>query len=102
MGVPLANVMFIGLSAQLESKIQIPMVIYQVCKLSVLPLFLILTLVQGLQIVAGSLLTMAFRHWIQPEEEAKARAKLDEGEQDAAKSSEPAHQLQEPTNAPAA
>lgn len=30
MGVPLANVMFIGLSAQLESKIQIPMVIYQV------------------------------------------------------------------------
>lgn len=35
MGVPLANVMFIGLSAQLESKIQIPMVIYQVRILSI-------------------------------------------------------------------
>jgi hypothetical protein len=38
MGVPLANVMFIGLSAQLESKIQIPMVIYQVRLSSVLSL----------------------------------------------------------------
>ncbi|RDI87989.1 hypothetical protein Vi05172_g1775 [Venturia inaequalis] len=85
MGVPLANVMFIGLSAQLESKIQIPMVIYQ-----------------GLQIVAGSLLTMAFRHWIRPEEEAKARVKLEEEGHDAATRLEPAHQLQEPTNAPAA
>ncbi|TID19057.1 sodium bile acid symporter family protein [Venturia nashicola] len=85
MGVPLANVMFLGLSTQLKSKIQIPMVIYQ-----------------GLQIVAGSLLTMAFRHWIQPEEEAKARAKLEEEEHNAATRSEPARQLQEADNAPAA
>jgi sodium/bile acid cotransporter 7 len=56
LGVPLANVMFVGLSMQLKSKIQIPMVIYQ-----------------GLQIFAGSLLTLAFRHWIRPEEEAAER-----------------------------
>jgi len=46
MGVPLSNVMFIGLTPVVESKIQIPMVVYQ-----------------GLQIVAGSLLTMVFRSW---------------------------------------
>jgi sodium/bile acid cotransporter 7 len=57
MGVPLAHVMFIGLSTQLESKIQIPLVIYQ-----------------GLQIVAGSLLTILFRNWMKPHEEAAARA----------------------------
>lgn len=56
LGVPLANVLFMGLSPQVESKIQIPMVIYQ-----------------GLQIFAGSLLTLAFRHWIRPEEEEKRR-----------------------------
>jgi sodium/bile acid cotransporter 7 len=56
LGVPLANVMFIGLSTQLESKIQMPMVIYQ-----------------GLQIFAGSLLTLAFRHWIKQDEEAAER-----------------------------
>ena len=60
LGVPLANVMFIGLSAQLESKIQIPMVIYQ-----------------GLQIVAGSLLTLAFRWWIHPDEKAAERRRDD-------------------------
>jgi len=47
MGVPLSNVMFIGLTPIVESKIQIPMVVFQ-----------------GLQLVAGSLLTMAFRNWI--------------------------------------
>ncbi|MCJ1283333.1 hypothetical protein MMC26_002661 [Xylographa opegraphella] len=52
MGVPLANVMFAGLSAINVSKIQIPMVIFQ-----------------GFQIAAGSLLTIAFRRWIRPEEE---------------------------------
>lgn len=47
MGVPLSNVMFVGLTPPMvQSKIQIPMVIYQ-----------------GLQPVAGSLLTMAFRKW---------------------------------------
>ncbi|KAF2429740.1 hypothetical protein EJ08DRAFT_590367 [Tothia fuscella] len=53
MGVPLAHVMFVGISAQLESKIQIPLVIYQ-----------------GLQIVGGSLLTVFFRRWIERQEEA--------------------------------
>lgn len=47
MGVPLANVMFIGLGGQLESKLQIPMVLYQ-----------------GLQILGGSLLIPAFRAWV--------------------------------------
>ena len=47
MGVPLSNVMFAGLSPIVESKLQIPLVIFQ-----------------GLQIAAGSLLTIGFRHWI--------------------------------------
>ena len=47
MGVPLSNVMFPGLSAIAASKLQIPMVIFQ-----------------GLQIGAGSLLTLFFRKWI--------------------------------------
>lgn len=47
MGVPLSNVMFVGLSTLVESKIQIPMVIYQ-----------------GLQLVFGSLLTAVFRKWV--------------------------------------
>jgi solute carrier family 10 (sodium/bile acid cotransporter), member 7 len=61
MGVPLANTIFLGMSPVLEAKIQIPMVIYQ-----------------GLQIVAGSLLTMAFRHWVAKDEE---RRKSDEESQ---------------------
>jgi len=51
MGVPLSNVMFVGLTAIQASKIQIPMVIFQ-----------------GLQIMAGSLLTIAFRRWTRPDE----------------------------------
>ena len=47
MGVPLSNVMFAGLSPIVESKLQIPLVIFQ-----------------GLQIAAGSLLTIGFRNWI--------------------------------------
>ena len=54
MGVPLSHVMFTGLSAVTESEIQIPMVLFQ-----------------GFQILAGSLLTIAFRKWIQPDEERK-------------------------------
>lgn len=57
MGVPLAHVMFVGLSAQLESKIQIPMVIYQ-----------------GLQIVGGSLLISFFRSWVKPQETVEPTA----------------------------
>lgn len=45
---------------------------------------------------------MAFRKWIQPEEEAKAKAKMEEEEQHTVTNSEPARQLQELTNAPAA
>lgn len=56
MGVPLSNVMFSGLSPITASKLQIPMVIFQ-----------------GLQIAAGSLLTLVFRRWIgNGEEEGKA------------------------------
>ena len=47
MGVPLATVMFVGLPPITSSKLQIPMVIYQ-----------------GLQIAAGSLLTIVFRKWL--------------------------------------
>ena len=47
MGVPLSNVMFPGLSPIAASKLQIPLVIFQ-----------------GLQIGAGSLLTLVFRKWI--------------------------------------
>ena len=47
MGVPLSSVMFAGLEPITASKLQIPMVIFQ-----------------GLQIAAGSLLTLVFRKWI--------------------------------------
>ena len=50
-GIPLSTVLFVGLSRTTQAKIQIPMVIYQ-----------------GLQVAAGSLLTMAFRRWIQREQ----------------------------------
>ena len=54
MGIPLLNVMFQGLSLLTISKIQIPMVIFQ-----------------GFQMMIGSLLTLAFRRWIQSDEKAK-------------------------------
>ena len=47
LGVPLANAMYLGLSAQQGSQIQIPLVIFQ-----------------GLQILVGSLLTVLFKRWI--------------------------------------
>lgn len=52
MGVPLITTMYVGLSMMEESKIQIPLVIYQ-----------------GFQIAFGSVLTVAFRKWILPEEQ---------------------------------
>ena len=58
MGVPLSNVMFQGLPAITASKIQIPMVIFQ-----------------AFQIAGGSLMTIAFRRWIRPDEERKDAAK---------------------------
>lgn len=64
LGVPLVNVMFAGISTQLKSKLSMPMVIYQ-----------------GLQIVFGSLLTLAFRNWIKRDEEArKQQAELENEE----------------------
>ena len=51
MGVPLSTVLFLGLSALDQSKIQIPMVIFQ-----------------GLQIVGGSLLTGIFRRWLRSDD----------------------------------
>ena len=56
MGVPLSAVMFSGLPAITKSKIQIPMVIFQ-----------------GFQIAAGSLMTIAFRSWLQSDEERERR-----------------------------
>lgn len=63
MGVPLSNVMFPGLSSIASSKLQIPMVIFQ-----------------GLQIGAGSLLTLAFRHWIGDDDNEKASPGNTQGE----------------------
>jgi sodium/bile acid cotransporter 7 len=56
-GVPLASVLFVGLSRREQSKLQIPMVIFQ-----------------GLQIPAGSLMTLPFRRWVRAEEEAEEKA----------------------------
>lgn len=47
MGVPLSNLMFVGLTSLQQSKIQVPMVIFQ-----------------GLQIAISSMLTVVFRKWI--------------------------------------
>ena len=62
MGVPLATVMFAGISSTLSSKIQIPIVIYQ-----------------GFQIAAGSLMIILFRNWVEKksaeEEAAKGETK---------------------------
>lgn len=52
MGVPLAGAMFVGLDAATASKLQIPLVIFQ-----------------GLQIAAGSIVTVPFRRWAREEEE---------------------------------
>jgi len=56
MGVPLSSVMFAGLEPITASKLQIPMVIFQ-----------------GLQIAAGSLLTLVFRKWIGEEGEEEKK-----------------------------
>jgi len=58
MGVPLTILLFTGIAMIEQSKIQIPMVIFQ-----------------GIQILAGSLLTTVFRRWIRPEEELEESKK---------------------------
>jgi len=65
MGVPLSSVMFAGLEPITASKLQIPMVIFQ-----------------GLQIAAGSLLTLVFRKWIGDEGEKEKKDAERGGEQD--------------------
>lgn len=55
--MPLTTVLFIGVALIDESKVQIPMVIFQ-----------------GFQIFQGSLFTIAFRKWIKSEED------LDDGQ----------------------
>lgn len=47
MGIPLATTIFAGLDAELQSKIQVPIVIYQ-----------------GIQIVFGSIMITVFRRWV--------------------------------------
>jgi sodium/bile acid cotransporter 7 len=51
-GVPLSSLLFVGLSTTEESKLQIPMVIFQ-----------------GIQIASASLMTIPFRRWVRAEEE---------------------------------
>ena len=58
MGVPLSVVMFKGLSPLTQSKIQIPLIIFQ-----------------GFQIAAGSLLTIVFRRWVQTNEDLEVGRK---------------------------
>ena len=60
-GVLLSIVLFSGLSTLTKAQIQIPLVIFQ-----------------GLQVVGGSLMTVAFRRWIRPDEErADAERKME-------------------------
>lgn len=50
MGVPMSTVLFAGMAPALEAKLQLPLVIYQ-----------------GLQIMAGTILTMPFGKWVEGE-----------------------------------
>jgi sodium/bile acid cotransporter 7 len=50
MGVPMSTVLFVGIAPALEAKLQLPLVIYQ-----------------GLQIMAGTILTGPFKKWVEGE-----------------------------------
>ncbi|RDI86319.1 hypothetical protein Vi05172_g3709 [Venturia inaequalis] len=50
MGVPMSTVLFVGLSPALEARLQLPLVIFQ-----------------GMQIVAGTILTVPFKAWVDGE-----------------------------------
>ena len=52
MGVPMSTVLFVGLAPALEARLQLPLVIYQ-----------------GLQIIAGTVLTVPFKAWVDGEKE---------------------------------
>ena len=70
-GAPLSSVLFVGLSRTQESKLQIPMVIFQ-----------------GIQIASASLMTIPFRRWVRAEEEAE-KAKFENVEKGSSTSSGP-------------
>lgn len=59
MGVPISTVLFVGLAPIVEAKIQLPLVIYQ-----------------GLQILAGTILTGPFAAWV---DRGKKRDEEEEG-----------------------
>lgn len=67
LGIPLAAVMFAGLDPVTQSKIQIPLVIYQ-----------------GLQIACGSVFTLVLRSWIENGRAAKASKDVEKASQDSA------------------
>jgi sodium/bile acid cotransporter 7 len=59
-GIPLSTVLFAGLSPILQAKLQLPLVLYQ-----------------GLQILAGTILTIPFKDWVERGEKAEvARQRL--------------------------
>ncbi|KAF2000154.1 hypothetical protein P154DRAFT_435391 [Amniculicola lignicola CBS 123094] len=58
MVVPLSSVMYINISAINQSKLQIPVILYQ-----------------AFQVAIGGMLTIIFRRWIRPEEEEEDREK---------------------------
>jgi sodium/bile acid cotransporter 7 len=62
-GVPLSSLLFVGLSATEESKLQIPMIIFQ-----------------GIQIASASLMTIPFRRWVRAEEEQRDVNKAKSGD----------------------
>ena len=69
LGIPLSAVMFVGLDRVTQSKIQVPVVIYQ-----------------GLQIACGSFFTLVFRRWIENGRFVKASKDVEEALQDRASS----------------
>ena len=69
LGIPLSAVMFLGLDRVTQSKIQVPVVIYQ-----------------GLQIACGSVFTLVLRRWIENGCAAKACKDVEEASQDRASS----------------
>lgn len=71
-GVPLSSVLFVGLSRTQQSKLQIPMIIFQ-----------------GIQIASASLMTIPFRHWVRGEEKADRAKDVNAEKKGGSDSSEP-------------
>ena len=83
-GVPLSSVLFVGISRTEESKLQIPMVIFQ-----------------GIQIASASLMTIPFRRWVRAEEEGEEEVEkvktvnLEKGSSDPSQSREASQDTRE-------